>query len=137
MQQRTAIVRALVQDPRLLLMDEPFGALDAMTREKMNVELQRIWYETRKTVMFITHSIPEAVLLGDEVLIISSRPGRLLRRLRIEIPRPRDLSVMQLPLFQEYAAIIRAEISPVQRGVACAADTHARVPSFAPSQSRR
>jgi NitT/TauT family transport system ATP-binding protein len=124
MQQRVAICRALLCGPSLLLMDEPFASLDALTREDLSMELMRIWQQEPKTVLFVTHSIPEAVLLGDEVLIVSSRPGRLLRRLRIEIPRPRDLSVMQLPLFQEYAAIIRAEISPGQQGVAGAADTH-------------
>jgi NitT/TauT family transport system ATP-binding protein len=124
MQQRVAICRALLCGPSLLLMDEPFASLDALTREDLSMELMRIWQQEPKTVLFVTHSIPEAVLLGDEVLIISSRPGRLLRRLRIEMPRPRDLSVMQLPLFQEYAAIIRAEISPRQQGVGGAADTH-------------
>jgi NitT/TauT family transport system ATP-binding protein len=124
MQQRVAICRALLCGPSLLLMDEPFASLDALTREDLSMELMRIWQQEPKTVLFVTHSIPEAVLLGDEVLIISSRPGRLLRRLSIEIPRPRDLPMMQLPLFQEYAAIIRAEISPGRRGVAGAADTH-------------
>ena len=89
MQQRVAIVRALARDPKLLLMDEPFGALDALTREKMNAELQRIWLASRKTVMLITHSIDEAIFLGDRVIVMSPRPGRIVRELKVNLPRPR------------------------------------------------
>jgi NitT/TauT family transport system ATP-binding protein len=89
MQQRVAIVRALARDPKLLLMDEPFGALDALTREKMNAELQRIWLASRKTVVLITHSIDEAIFLGDRVLVMSPRPGRIVRELKVNLPRPR------------------------------------------------
>jgi len=89
MQQRAAIVRALARDPKLLLMDEPFGALDALTREKMNAELQRIWLAKRKTVVLITHSIDEAVFLGDRVVVMSPRPGRIVRDLKVDLPRPR------------------------------------------------
>ena len=89
MQQRVAIVRALARDPKFLLMDEPFGALDALTREKMNAELQRIWLASRKTVMLITHSIDEAIFLGDRVIVMSPRPGRIVRELKVNLPRPR------------------------------------------------
>jgi NitT/TauT family transport system ATP-binding protein len=108
MQQRVAIVRGLIHDPAMLLMDEPFGALDAMTRESMNLELQRIWLERRKTVLFITHSIPEAVFLADRVFVMTPRPGRLMRTERIDLPRPRSLDVMTLPAFGEHVREIRA-----------------------------
>jgi NitT/TauT family transport system ATP-binding protein len=107
MQQRVALVRALIHDPALLLMDEPFGALDAMTRESMNMELQRIWMERRKTVLFITHSIGEAVYLADRVLVMSPRPGRIMDDLRIDLPRPRGLDVMNTPEFGAYVKRIR------------------------------
>jgi NitT/TauT family transport system ATP-binding protein len=108
MQQRVAIVRGLIHDPAMLLMDEPFGALDAMTRENMNLELQRIWLEKRKTVLFITHSIPEAVFLADRVLVMTPRPGRILRTVKIAIPRARSLDVMTTPEFGAYVRDIRA-----------------------------
>jgi len=99
MQQRVAICRALMRNPKILLMDEPFGALDAMTRETMNVELMRWCSEEKKTVVFITHSIPEAVLLGDRVVVMSPRPGRISRVLDVDIARPRGLKTMALPQF--------------------------------------
>jgi NitT/TauT family transport system ATP-binding protein len=108
MQQRAAIVRALVLDPRILLMDEPFGALDAMTRERMNVELLRIWEERKKTVFFITHSIPEAVFLGDRVVVMSPRPGRIVEVIPVPLPRPRGLAVMGSPEFGALTTRIRA-----------------------------
>ena len=107
MQQRASICRALVHDPAVLLMDEPFGALDAMTRERMNLELQRIWYETRKTVLFITHSIPEAVFLADRVLVMTERPGSIAAIYEVPLPRPRSLAVMGDPAFVALAQTIR------------------------------
>lgn len=108
MQQRCGITRALLHDPDILLMDEPFGALDAMTRDSMNLELQRIWQESGKTIFLITHSIPEAVFLADRVLVMSERPGRLVEDIRIDLPRPRDLDVMSLPAFSDAVGHIRS-----------------------------
>jgi len=88
-------------------MDEPFGALDAMTREKMNLELQRIWYDTKKTVMFITHSIPEAVFLSDRVLVMTERPGSIAAIYDVPLPRPRSLEVMGDPGFVALTQLIR------------------------------
>jgi NitT/TauT family transport system ATP-binding protein len=107
MQQRASICRALVHDPALLLMDEPFGALDAMTRERMNLELQRIWSETKKTVLFITHSIPEAVFLADRVLVMTERPGQIAAIYDVTLPRPRTLGMMGTPEFNALAQTIR------------------------------
>jgi NitT/TauT family transport system ATP-binding protein len=107
MQQRVSICRALMRDPKVLLMDEPFGALDAMTRESMNMELMRVWSEERKTVVFITHSIPEAVLLGDRVIVMSPRPGRISEVVEIDIERPRSLKTMAMPRFGELCDRIR------------------------------
>jgi NitT/TauT family transport system ATP-binding protein len=111
MQQRVALVRALIHDPALLLMDEPFGALDALTRETMNVELQRIWMERRKTVLFVTHSTTEAVFLADRVLVMTARPGRIGDMLEVKLPRPRSLDVMSTEAFGVHTRRIRAVLS--------------------------
>jgi len=99
MRQRTAIVRALIHDPPFLLMDEPFGGLDALTREQMRLDLEALWMETGKTVLFITHSIDEAVLLADRVIVMSERPGRVEREIPIALRRPRGLAARQAPEF--------------------------------------
>jgi NitT/TauT family transport system ATP-binding protein len=111
MQQRCAITRALLHDPRILLMDEPFGALDAMTRDTMNLELQRIWSESGKTVLLITHSIPEAVFLADRVFVMSPRPGRILDEVHTGFPRPRGLEIMSTPAFGDAVMRIRKRFS--------------------------
>ena len=99
MQQRVAIVRALIHDPPLLLMDEPFGALDALTREQMRIDLEELWLASRKTVVFITHSIDEAVLLADRVVVMSPRPGTVDRIIQTTLPRPRGLKARKHPEF--------------------------------------
>ncbi len=105
--QRVAICRALIQSPALLLMDEPFGALDALTRDELNLELQRIWMETRKSVMFITHGISEAIFLSDKVVVMASNPGRIVETITIDLPRPRLLDMRESPEFGSYARRIR------------------------------
>jgi len=99
MRQRVAIARALIHDAPLLLMDEPFGALDALTREQMRLDLEALWLATRKTVLFITHSIDEAVLLADRVVVMSPRPGRIEQIMDIGLPRPRSLGARRAPEF--------------------------------------
>ncbi len=110
MQQRVAICRALVSSPQLLLMDEPFGALDIMTRERMGFELQKIWSVGRQTVIFVTHSITEAVLLSDTIVVMSGRPGTIKKIVKVDLPRPRLASMMKDPRFVELAADVRDQI---------------------------
>ena len=102
MQQRVALVRALIHDPALLLMDEPFGALDALTRDQLVLDIQRIWNESRMTVLFITHSVPEAVFLSDRVIVMTPRPGRIDEVIDIDLPRPRTLAMRETPEFTGY-----------------------------------
>jgi NitT/TauT family transport system ATP-binding protein len=110
MQQRVAIARGLLHDPAILLMDEPFGALDAMTREQMNLDLLHIWQAARKTILLITHSITEAVFLADRVLVMSPRPGRIIDEVRIDMPRPRTLDMMATAEFGGMTRRIRARL---------------------------
>lgn len=110
MEQRVAIARALIHDPRILLLDEPFGALDALTRERMGSELLRIWQARRKTVIMVTHAIPEAVFLADRVLVLSPRPGKVRLDLPVELPRPRDEGIRYTPEFGKIAKRLRAAI---------------------------
>lgn len=110
MQQRVSISRALVHDPTLLLMDEPFGALDAITRDEMNLELLRIWGEATKTVFFITHSIAEAVFLGDRVIVMTPRPGRIAEIIEMDLPRPRKTELRDTPEFTSYVRHIRKSL---------------------------
>jgi NitT/TauT family transport system ATP-binding protein len=108
MKQRVALCRALIHDPEILLMDEPFGALDAMTRDQMNTDVQRIWMQSKKTAVLVTHSIDEAVFMSDRVIVMSARPASVVEDLRIDLPRPRSLDVRDTPAFNEYTAHLRA-----------------------------
>ena len=113
MRQRAAIARALSYDPKILLMDEPFGALDAMTRDSMNLELQRIWLETRKTIVLVTHSIAEAVFLADRVVLLSPRPGRIDTVVDVTMARPRSLDVQTTAEFQDIARMLRHRLNEI------------------------
>ncbi|NKI59241.1 ABC transporter ATP-binding protein [Labrenzia sp. PO1] len=108
MQQRVGIARALFLNPDILLMDEPFSALDALTRDAMGFELLRLWQASPKTVLFITHSIPEAALLADRILVLSERPGRIIADLQVPTARPRDESALRTPEMQDFSAELRA-----------------------------
>jgi len=102
MRQRVSLCRALIHNPNQLLMDEPFGALDALTRDQLVLDLQQIWNERRMTVLFVTHSVPEAVFLSDRVMVMTPRPGRVDRMIDIELPRPRTLAMRETPEFASY-----------------------------------
>lgn len=108
MRHRVSLARALIHDPRILVMDEPFGSLDELTREEMSVELLSITERLHKTVLFVTHSIPEAVMLGDRVVVLSQRPSKVIADVRVDIPRPRSGSVRANPRFVDYCENIRA-----------------------------
>lgn len=107
MKQRAAFCRAMLSDPRLLLLDEPFGALDALTREELSLELSRLWQELGRTALLITHDIEEAILLGDRVLVMSERPGRIRADIAIDLPRPRNADTPRSPRFQELKQQVR------------------------------
>lgn len=107
MKQRVALCRALIHDPEILLMDEPFGALDALTRDQMNLDLQRLWLEKRKTAVFVTHSIDEAVFLSDRIIVMTPRPGQIAEIIAIDLPRPRTLDRKDTPQFTAFTSHIR------------------------------
>jgi NitT/TauT family transport system ATP-binding protein len=110
MQQRVAVARALLLDPDIMLMDEPFSALDALTRDEMSFELLRVWSEQPKTVVFITHSIPEAVLLADRIVVMTPRPGRIREVIDVNLPRPRSIATLSEPTFYALANHIRGQL---------------------------
>jgi NitT/TauT family transport system ATP-binding protein len=107
MKQRVAICRALIHNPSILLMDEPFSALDAMTRDEIGLELLRIWDNEKKTVLFVTHSIREAIFLSDRILVMAQRPGRIIEDIKIDLPRPRALEIQETDRFNAYVSVLR------------------------------
>ena len=117
MQQRVAIARALSFEPRILLMDEPFGALDEMTRERMNDEVLRIWERTGTTIVFVTHSIPEAVYLSTRVVVMSARPGRITAVVDIDLPRPRDVLTRESERYFALVTEVREQLRAGDRAI--------------------
>jgi len=118
MRQRASIARALALDPQLLLMDEPFGALDEITRQKMNLELLRVWGERRKTVVFVTHSLSEAAFLSDRVIVMGKRPGRVVADVRIDLPRPRTADTRFAPAMRDYVVMLNQHLESGEGGEA-------------------
>jgi NitT/TauT family transport system ATP-binding protein len=116
MKQRAAFCRALLADPQLLLLDEPFGALDALTREELSLELSRLWQNLGRTAVLITHDIEEAILLGDRIIVMSKRPGRIRLDLKVDLPRPRDVTTAKHPAFQEIKQTARNLIFSREEG---------------------
>jgi NitT/TauT family transport system ATP-binding protein len=110
MRQRVALCRALLHEASVLLLDEPFGALDAITRDQINLDLQAIWMRERKTAVLVTHSISEAIFLSDRIFVMSPRPGRIVSEIEINLPRPRTVDMRDMPLFVEYQAMLRDAI---------------------------
>jgi NitT/TauT family transport system ATP-binding protein len=110
MQQRASIARALAFDPQLIFMDEPFGALDEITRENLNLELLRLWRETGKTIIFVTHSIPEAVFLSTRIVVMTPRPGKIEKIINVDLPQPRDFDTRESPRFFEIATEVRESL---------------------------
>lgn len=116
MQQRVSIARALAMDPEILLMDEPFGALDEQTRSRLHVQLEKIWLETRKTILFVTHSISESIKLSDRVIVMGTKPGTVLQDIKIDLPRPRDQYKKDIVELEEYImGFLKKEIDKVVR----------------------